>query len=181
MTCSGVTVLEHMPHGGNGVGPTELSHYECIRTSKVNDDFVVDTFERASAIGMRLNQIAEECFPDYIVFETPSLASKGNATRTLPMLLGSLLAQMEGHITREGVKLLTVPPTSLKKFATGKGNCDKDEMVEAIKEHDHEFYDTLMAMPKTTGRRDLADSYWLAQWTLHSEELTPKNYLAKEE
>lgn len=169
MTGSGVVVLEHIPNLGKGNDCNEVVHVEVIRTSKGNDDFVLDTFERASVIGRRLNQIAEEHKPDYIVFETPSLASKGNATRTLPMLLGSLLAQMECHITREGVKLLTVPPTSLKKFATGKGNSDKDGMVQAIADHYPELHGQLMAMPKSKGRYDITDAYWLTQWVISKE------------
>ncbi|AUR97292.1 ribonuclease H-like domain protein [Vibrio phage 1.238.A._10N.261.52.F10] len=169
MTGSGVCVLEHMPHAGGGIGPSEITHIEVIRTSKVLDDFVLDTHARASFIGKRLVEIIEMTKPDFIVFETPSLASKGNATRTLPMLLGSLLAQMKDYLAKEDVKLLTVPPTSLKKFATGKGNCDKDAMVEAIREHDTEYYEGLIAIPKSKGRYDLADAYWLSQWVLHNE------------
>ena len=176
MTSSGVVVLEHMPHGSGGSGVSEVVHHEVIRTSKVNDDFVLDTFERATLIGRRLNQIAEEQLPDYIVFETPSLASKGNATRTLPMLLGSLLAQMEGHISKEGVKLITVPPTSLKKFATGKGNCDKEAMIQAIEEHDAEMFDVVMSLPKSKGRGDLADAWHLAHYALWAEEMNDPEF-----
>lgn len=169
MTSSGAVVLEHIPNLGKGNDCNEVVHVEVIRTNKGNDDFILDTFERASVIGRRLNQIADEHKPDYIVFETPSLASKGNATRTLPMLLGSLLAQLECHINREGVKLLTVPPTSLKKFATGKGNAGKDDMVHAVEQSNPELHEQLMAMPKSKGRYDLADAYWLAQWVISKE------------
>lgn len=170
MTCTGVVVLDHIPHATDGQGITSIEALKAIRTSKTDaEDFVVDTYERARTIGMQLVQLAETHKPDYVVFETPSLASKGNATRTLPMLLGSLLAQLEGTLSREGVTLLTVAPTSLKKFATGKGNATKDEMVEAIESHDSELYQLLMNTAKAKGRYDVADAYWLAKWAIDKE------------
>lgn len=57
-----------------------------------------------------------------------------------------------------------IPPKQLKKFATDDGNADKDKMVEAIKKDYIEFYDLLMSMPKTTGRYDLADAFWLSEF-----------------
>lgn len=170
MTCTGAVVLDHIPHANYGQGITSIEALKAIRTSKTDaEDFVVDTYERARIIGMQLVQLAEAHKPDYVVFETPSLASKGNATRTLPLLLGSLIAQLEGTLSREGVKLLTVAPSSLKKFATGKGNATKDEMVLAVEGSNKELYDLLMNTTKAGGRFDVADAYWLAMWAIDKE------------
>lgn len=169
MTGSGVVVLEHIPSlsATRPEGINELALYGVLKSEKGSDDFVQDTYDRAMHIGQRLVRIADAHKPDYVVFETPSLASKGNATRTLPMLLGSLLTQLSNTLSREGVKLVTVPPTSLKKFATGKGNATKDQMVEAIEAKEPEFYKELVDKPKSKGRYDLADAFWLSQWVLH--------------
>lgn len=170
LSCTGAIVLEHIPHHGEGAGITTVEGLSAIRTSKTEaEDFVTDTYERSRIIGAKLVQLAELHKPDYVVFETPSLASKGNATRTLPLLLGSLLAQLEGTLSREGVKLLTVAPSSLKKFATGKGTASKDEMVLAIEDSNKELFDLLMNTTKAGGRYDVADAYWLAMWVIDKE------------
>ena len=58
---------------------------------------------------------------------------------------------------RSGVATVTVPPASLKKFATGKGNCGKPEMaVAAFKRLGFEH-----------SSDDVIDARWLAEMGLH--------------
>jgi hypothetical protein len=59
---------------------------------------------------------------------------------------------------------LMVAPKQLKKFATDNGNATKDDMVLAIEKDYKKFYDLLMSLPKTTGRYDLADAFWLSEF-----------------
>lgn len=53
----------------------------------------------------------------------------------------------------QAVPVLMAKPTELKKFATGKGNAKKEDMVRAA---------------KTAGERiiddNIADAYWVMQW-----------------
>lgn len=55
--------------------------------------------------------------------------------------------------------------TSIKKFATGKGNAKKDDMVLAFQEQAPELYKKLedLKIRKTTGMRDLADAYFIGK------------------
>lgn len=57
-----------------------------------------------------------------------------------------------------------VAPTSLKKFATGKGNAKKESLLEYLEPHNKLVYDKFMTIPKSKGRMDLVDAYWLSQW-----------------
>ena len=171
MTSTGAVILDFIPRmSEQGGGIDNVEDYRIIQTSKGSEDWVADTLTRSNQKACELMELIEEYQPRYICIEAPSLASKGNATRTLPMLFGYLLAKLEPYMTQYNVELITVAPTSLKKFATGRGNASKDEMVLAIADKDPEFYNILKNMPKSHGRHDLADAFHLAHWALDEKE-----------
>lgn len=173
LTSTGAVMLDFIPRmSEQGGGIDNVEAYRVIRTEKQEDNWIVDTLARSSQIAAELMQLIDEYQPKYICIESPSLSSKGNATRTLPMLLGVILAKLEPYMTQYGVELITVAPSSLKKFATGKGNSTKDEMVLAIADKDPEFYNILTNTPKTKGRYDLADAFHLVHWALAEKEST---------
>lgn len=66
--------------------------------------------------------------PDVIVVEMPVIKHVG-ATIHHAKLVGiiQLLGQMEN------ISVVEVPPNMVKKFATGKGNADKEQMLEAAR------------------------------------------------
>ena len=83
----------------------------------------------------------------------------GNSTRDLAGLQYVIVNElMENH---PEISITIITPTSLKKFATGKGNAKKDGMFESLPEN---IQDVLIGYPKTKGRFDLADAYWLAMF-----------------
>jgi Holliday junction resolvasome RuvABC endonuclease subunit len=56
--------------------------------------------------------------------------------------LGELGGAVKVMLTTSDIAWTTVPPTVLKKFATGRGNADKTAMaVAAVKANGHEFTD----------------------------------------
>lgn len=65
------------------------------------------------------------------------------------------------HIIRERLikyDIEVVPPAQIKKFATGKGNANKDKMIERFEEDYGNGLDTLLKID------DLADAYWMAKY-----------------
>lgn len=65
------------------------------------------------------------------------------------------------HIIRERLikyDIEVVPPAQIKKFATGKGNANKDKMIERFEEDYGNGLDTLVKID------DLADAYWMAKY-----------------
>ena len=79
----------------------------------------------------RLDDIASEIMvlgreAELVVIEGYSFGSQGRATFSIGELGGVI--RLELH--RAGVPWLLVPPSVLKKWATGKGNADKDTMLE---------------------------------------------------
>lgn len=99
---------------------------------------------------------------DKVVLEELSYGSNGSSTRDLAMLLGAIVRVLPNVP-------IAVSPKSLKKYATGNGNSKKEQMHEAIKEVDLDIYEAIGNYPKTKGRYDLADAYWLAHYGTHYE------------
>ena len=60
-----------------------------------------------------------------------------------------------------------VPPTVIKKFATGKGNASKDDMLEAWKNEDGSF-----ELIQETGNpaSDIIDSYFICKYGKEQNE-----------
>jgi hypothetical protein len=65
-----------------------------------------------------------------------------------------------------GLKFTTVPPTVVKKFATGKGNADKAKMYEAFYNETGKDYAMLLNRNLTLGSpvTDIVDSYYIAKY-----------------
>lgn len=142
-TCSGFVVLDD----------NSLIHCERFKTTK--DDNIYD---RTWKVVSRVKELVHEYKPDYIAIEGLAFASVGNATRDLAGLQFAIISNL---CYQDGIPVKIVPPTSVKKQATGKGRVDKMELVEALPTEVREAFDAI-GVKKTTGLRDLADAYWIA-------------------
>jgi Holliday junction resolvasome RuvABC endonuclease subunit len=65
-----------------------------------------------------------------------------------------------------GFKFKTVPPTVVKKFATGKGNADKAKMYECFHHETGKDYAMLLNRNLTLGSpvTDIVDAYYIAKY-----------------
>lgn len=154
LTCTGVTITSIDDIGNRNVIFTESihtvkSHHTCP---------IADTLTRANQIASRLEDIVLEHSPDWIGLENLSYGSVGNATRNLAILFGVICSTLKLDIPR------VVPPTTLKKFATGNGKAGKKEMLAAIEYADINLFTQLDNMTIKAGKYDLADAYWIARW-----------------
>ena len=112
--------------------------------------------------------------PDVIIIEGLAFGIKGDATRTLGalqfMIISDIMSgffHMSPNRAEESIEI--VAPTSLKKFATGKGSGSKEDLFEALPD---EVKDDFSKFPKTRGRYDLTDAYWLSQWGVENNHAT---------
>jgi crossover junction endodeoxyribonuclease RuvC len=95
---------------------------EVFTTSKEDPERFVDI----------ASQILEELHPnDIIAIEGFSYGSKGKGVST-QYGLGWIIRTF---LYERGYDYIEIPPTSVKKFATGKGNVKKDAMVLPIYKH----------------------------------------------
>lgn len=120
-------------------------------------DKTLDIFERAWELTEHLRAIALNCKPDVIAIEGLAFAKNGNATRDLAGLQATIVTVLR-FIDKYNVVI--VPPNTVKKVATGKGNASKEEMVEMLPESIRSEFDAL-GVKKTTGLYDLCDAYFI--------------------
>jgi len=96
------------------------------------EDFRKKTGDSRGMIYVRfvswLMEMDEHVSPELIVYERPH--SRGRAATEL---LNGLLAHLQAHCERRGIEYTDCPSTTLKKFATGKGNASKGEMMAAYR------------------------------------------------
>ncbi len=65
---------------------------------------------------------------DLVVVEGPSFGSQGNALHQM----GGLWWLVTHRLWKLGIPYVVVTPSQVKKYATGKGNADKDAVVIAV-------------------------------------------------
>ena len=131
-----------------------LAEFGCIKTKK--DDGSL--FERVGHVTINLFDAAK-CNWSNTLFCREGLGfggSNSNASRDLAYLVGAIE-------TVFGEQFKEVAPTALKKFATGSGKADKQDMINALPEDiKQKFLDA--GFKKTTGLSDLADAYFIGKY-----------------
>jgi crossover junction endodeoxyribonuclease RuvC len=84
--------------------------------------------ERNSRLsGLRGRVLTELAGAELVVIEGPAFASKMGSAHDRSGLWWLIVADLHDR----GIPVAEVPPTSLKRYATGKGNANKGAMVEA--------------------------------------------------
>ena len=96
-----------------------------------------------------LNEMVSLCKPDVIVYERPHARGRA-ANEVLNGMLAFLVKACEVH----GIQYTDCPSTTLKSFATGKGNASKEMMMQA--------YRTRWAGDPIDDNH--ADACWLLAW-----------------
>lgn len=130
-----------------------------IKSAKKCDD--MDIFKRAWYISSQLIEVVSKYENPRLCLEGLSFAQIGSATRDLAGLQFTIINNFrELHNYKD---ITIVPPTSLKKFALGKGKGSKQEMLESMPKDVQEQM-ILHKYKKSNGLYDLADAYWLSQY-----------------
>lgn len=136
-----------------------LIYKDIFSSSKKNGD-IHQIFERVIEVKNRVIQVCIEHHIDKVNIEGLGFGARGDATRNLAGLQFGIVCDL---IEKLNIRPMVIAPTSLKKKATGSGKATKEEMVSSIQLIDGNFHEYLLSIPKTKGRYDLADAYWLAK------------------
>lgn len=145
LTATGIVVLRD--------GKVELAE-------KTKNRPELGTIERVRLIRERIIDITENLIdeeewqaPDLIVIEGFSYGSKGRSVFDIAYLGWRIREELEWLKEQDNIPWLEVPPSQLKKFATGQGNANKEIILQQVyKRWGVEFSDN-----------NQADAYVLAQ------------------
>jgi crossover junction endodeoxyribonuclease RuvC len=99
----------------------------------------IDELERLLLIKRKIGGIVLDEKPDLVIIE--GMAFMAHNTTALTQLAG-LNYMIREFLYEHDIKFLLIAPTTLKKFATGRGNCQKDLiLLEVYKRYEEEFSD----------------------------------------
>lgn len=110
----------------------------------------------------------------YVCIEANSFNSRGNSVSLIDLCgLNYLIRNMILNLKLYNIRfhLLVTPPTEIKKFATGRGDADKELMLYCFKLLNKELYDELYFIKLD----DIADSYFMAQYGFYCSNSNKNN------
>jgi Holliday junction resolvasome RuvABC endonuclease subunit len=112
----------------------------------------------------------EEHRPGSVCIESLAYRMSSNNGRQLAGLFFMLLTLF----LEMGVKHFVVNPKTLKKFATGKGNATKEEMLNSLDSLLVEDIEEICGLKSSSKKfEDIVDSFWLSMFNLEKKrELT---------
>lgn len=148
-TCTGVVVQT----------PQELI-LETIETKKDPED-PLSIFVRAEETANNIKNLCQLYEIDMVILEGLSMGGVSNSSRNLAGLQFCIVNMLIELGLKKNITIIA--PTSLKKQSVGNGRASKDEMVDGLPE---DVKERIMKVPKTRGRYDLTDAYWLCQYGL---------------
>ena len=134
----------------------------------INTPKELNKFKRMAMVADKLYEVLKELprRPDRVIIEGLAFGNSiGNTSRDLAGLQAVIACEFQlevGDFIYEIDKDLFVPaPTTIKKLATGKGNSKKDVLFDCLPDDVKAIFGNI---PKTKGRFDLTDAYWLSQY-----------------
>lgn len=100
------------------------------RTDTLRPPSKLDRNERLSWFASSFDVIMEDWRPTLVVIESPFMG----ANRQTGLILSELHGVLRERVGRHGVVLQVVPPSTLKRMATGSGAATKEQMVARARE-----------------------------------------------
>lgn len=103
--------------------------------------------------------------PTFGALEGYAMGAKGKVFH-----IGENTGMLKHVMWRSGLKFITPPPTVVKKFATGKGNANKEKMEEAfLAETQFDVRKHIGQSEKTSNpSSDLIDAYYMCKYAFHN-------------
>lgn len=105
----------------------------------------------------------------FIALEGYAFGAKGSRIFQIAEATGILMTLLmhddKGNLINRGNNLVRVAPPTVKKYATGKGNANKDMMIDSFQEETgHKMVDIFQTKKIKKPADDISDSYWLTKY-----------------
>jgi len=104
-----------------------------------------------------IQEVLSDLEPEIAFIEGASYNSKSSS---LDWIYGLSMLVRHNLCYRLGIPYKLIPPATLKKWATGKGNATKEKMIETCNEN----YGTSFTLKDN----DMCDAYLLVRWGLNN-------------
>lgn len=121
-----------------------------------------DVFERAYFVAYYVGVLYQAHLPKLVALEGLAFSKFGDATRDLAGLQFTIVNYLRNVIQIPKEEILIPTPNTVKKFATGKGNSNKDALVDSLPKDVLQLFKD-RKYKKTTGLTDVTDAYWIAR------------------
>lgn len=141
-------------------GIVVLEDGQIIHVERYVSNKEADTYSRAWDVAQRILEVVQIFKPERVAIEGLSFGARGDATRNLGGLIYVIICTLRFIGSTQCIDIL--PPQTIKKFATGSGRADKNQMVAALPKDVRDKFDSL-GVKKTTGLTDLTDAYFIAK------------------
>ena len=121
--------------------------------------------ERFFNNAMWADAIIKKHKPNFAALEGYAMGAKGKVFH-----IGENTGMLKHIMWRNNLKFIVPPPTVIKKFATGKGNANKEKMEEAFLEQTSFDIRKVLGQSETTFNpsSDLIDSYYMCSYAFHN-------------
>jgi len=127
------------------------------RFDKISD-WVLFCITKACPVETGLNT------PMHVTIEGYSMGSKGKVFH-----IAENTGLLKHKLSKHNIKFDTPAPTTVKKFATGKGNAPKERMHECFEvDTGWDFESLIDCKPDKNPLSDLVDAYWMCRYGIEN-------------
>lgn len=165
MTCPAACI----PYGAPQFWFASQRNYDPLRSITTYEITTLDVTRRAESTALALIAWLKQ-YPDVrtVVLEDYAFNATGRVFH-----IGEHTGILKYLLWKADYRVCAVPPTVVKKFATGKGNADKPRMTAAfLKDYPEAQVWSSTFFPRTRATAsnaksplsDLADAYWIAKY-----------------
>lgn len=142
-----------------------LKNNNVIFDSVLSSNTSIDVYQQAVEITNKISDIIYQQSPEYIAMEGLAYASQGNKTRDLGGLMFLIVNMIRNTYFYQYEKnFCIIPPTTIKKFATGNGRNPKKALYEALPVEIKKLFKDTGYTSIEKGREDVTDAYWVARY-----------------
>lgn len=144
-----------------------IEYLTSVKTAQRNvENLWGEPYPEYSGFQDRIHKISHWAVEIVTSYKTPKVFIEGysHGSTGKHLEIAENCGLLKYKLFREGVDFVTVPPTTLKKFATGKGNADKALMAQKFQELTGRNINEMLGLRSENPSSDIIDAFFLARY-----------------